>query len=157
MGKYGIATIFENSAVGYEFSADNIPLHLSLIDSFEIAISLTEITAKINNLFVNQLPFQVSITKDAFYGPAQDIPVSELELTPNLANFHQSILALLLAAGASIKNPQFQGDGYRPHVSIYGDRRVTVGAILKISQVSIAAKVSDAQDAKTKILATISF
>jgi len=34
---------------------------------------------------------------------------------------------------------------------------VTVGASLKISQVSIAAKVSDAQDAKTKILATIDF
>ena len=108
MGKYGIATIFENSAVGYEFSADNIPLHLSLIDSFEIAISLTEITAKLNNLLENQAPFQVSITNDAFYGPANDMPVSELELTPNLANFHQSILALLLAAGATIKIRSFR-------------------------------------------------
>jgi len=39
MYKYGIATVLENSYAGYEFTPDNIPLHVTHVDSFQAQIN----------------------------------------------------------------------------------------------------------------------
>ena len=157
MSKYGIATIFENSTAGYEFMPNNIPLHLTHVDSFELALDSEQLAEKLNSVLANQKSFQVKSLTDANYGPAKNIPVTELELTPSLSMFHALIMDMLTSENAVIKNPQFNRDGYSPHISVYGNRRVAVGQLITISQVSIASKESDAEDAKTKILATINF
>jgi hypothetical protein len=157
MSRYGIATIFENPTVGYEFTPNNIPLHLTHVDSFTVDLSPEQLSEKLNIVLTNQKLIQVKALRDAYYGPNKDIPVTELELTPSLVKLHKAIMDMLAAQGALLKNPQFHNDGFSPHISIYGSRRFTVGDLITIGQLSIGAKVSDADDANTKILATIEF
>ncbi len=157
MNKFGIATIFENSAVGYEFTANNIPLHLTHVDSFEVALSLSELEIKLKNILAQQKSFKVMALKDTYYGPDKNILVTEVELNPDLVNLHKLIMGLLTGEGATLKNPHFHKDGYSPHVSVYGARRINVGDLMVINQISVASKTSADENAATKILATLNF
>lgn len=155
MSKYSIIAIFENSAVGYEFSPDNIPQHLTLVDSFEIDLNPEQLAEKFEHVVAEQKQFEVLVLKDVYYGQSHDIPVTKLELTPSLTELHLLIMSTMAAEGAILKNPHFHNDGFSPHVSIYGSRRVKIGELVTIDQVSLAAKVSDADDFNTRNLAII--
>lgn len=95
MGKYGIATIFENSKTGYEFLPDNIPLHLTHVDSFEVALTTEQLAEKLSAALTNQKTFQVKALRDAEYGLDKDISVTELELTPDLFSLRIRIMGSL--------------------------------------------------------------
>lgn len=155
MGKYGIATIFEDLEVGFEFSQDNIPLHLTHIDSFQIELGTDELTSLLSQALLQQAQFEIKATKDAYYGPDKNILVTEIELNPALLHLHSLIMKTLTENNATFKNPLFQNDGYSPHISAYGTRRVHSGDILTVEGLSIASKTSDADDAMTRVLAKI--
>jgi len=155
MAKFGFATILENYPVGYEYRGDNIPVHLTHVDSFQIDLSLEELEAKLQHALADQKSFTVKALRDEFYGPDKDIPVTVLELTPELEELHAKIMDMLEAEGAFLKNPHFHREGFMPHVSVYGSRRVGVGEDILIKDVSIAAKLSEEENAMRRILATI--
>jgi len=155
MSKYGIATIFGDYPVGYEFTTANLPLHLTHVDSFEIELGPQALADELAKALLSHKQFSIKAVKDSYYGPEKDILVTELELTPELIKLHTSIMAVLRAHGAILKHPHLHNESYRPHISVYGDRRVEVGDTLTISQLSIAVKVADTEDANRKILATI--
>jgi hypothetical protein len=157
MARYGLATIFEPHPVGHEFTVDSLPLHISIIDSFEVNLEADELAAKLRAALKNQKPFSVMALADEMYGPEKDIPVTTLELSAELVSLHRIIIALLMQEGAVLKNPQFNGDNFTPHISIYGSKRVNPGEQVLINDISIAAKVSEAEDANRQVLANISF
>lgn len=156
MSKYGFATIIENHPVGYEFTGDNLPLHITHVDSFQADLSLQELESKLRRTLVGQKAFSVKALRDEFYGPDKDIPVTLLGLTPELQELHTKIMNMLQSEGALLKNPHFHREGFMPHVSVYGNRRITVGEDILIKDISIAAKLSEEENAKRRILATIS-
>lgn len=157
MFKYGFATILEDYPVGYEYRGDNIPVHLTHVDSFQVSLNLEELELKLQKALANQKPFTVKALRDELYGPDKDIPVTVLELTPELQELHAKIMDMLQSEGAFLKNPHFHREGFMPHVSAYGNRRITVGEDVLIKDISIAAKLSEEENAKYRILATVSF
>ncbi len=157
MARYGLATILEDCPIGYEFAPDNIPLHLTHVDSFEVDLSPQDLEAKLRQLLANQNSFTVGAVVDEWYGPEKDIPVTTLEISPELKKLHNSLMDFLDSEGALLKNPHFHGDNFSPHISVYGSRRVFVGEQVPISSISIGTKVSDAEGANHCIVATIAF
>jgi hypothetical protein len=157
MARYGLATILEDHPVGHEFTIDNLPLHLTHVDSFEIELGPDELTAKLRDLLAGQHAFYVQAVADEMYGPDKDIPVTSLATTPELTKLHKAIVGLLKREGAVLKNPHFNGENFTPHISIYGAKRVAVGDNVPITDISLAAKVSDAEDANRRVLSTIDF
>jgi hypothetical protein len=155
MPRYGLATILEDHPVGHEFTIDNLPLHLTHVDSFEIELGANELAAKLSELLVHQKAFDLKALADEHYGPKKDILVTILELTAELVAFHKAIIDLLETEGAVLKNPHFNGDNFSPHISVYGLKRVKVGESVSIKDISIAAKVSEADDANRRILSNI--
>jgi len=157
MARFGLATIFENHPVGHEFRIDNLPMHLTHVDSFEVELGADELAAKLSELLVGQKAFNLKALADELYGPEKNIPVTTLELTPELFKFHRAIIGLLDSERAILKNPQFNGDNFTPHISVYGSKRISIGEYVTIKDISIAAKVSEAEDANRKVLANITF
>jgi hypothetical protein len=155
MAKYGIATLFEDLDVGYEFSQDNIPLHLTHVDSFQVELGADELAGLLAESLAEQSPFEIKATKDDFYGPNKDILVTEIEHNPKLSHLHFIIMKMLSDNNAVLKNPQFHNDGYSPHISAYDTRRVHPGDVLTIDNLVIASKTSDADNAMTRILTKI--
>jgi hypothetical protein len=155
MAKYGIATIFEYLEVGYEFSQDNIPLHITHVDSFQVELGPDELAGLLAESLAEQSPFEIKATKDDFYGPNKDILVTEIELSPKLSHLHFIIMKMLRDNKAVLKNPQFHNDNYSPHISAYDTRKVHPGDVLTIDSLVIASKTSDEDNAITRILAKI--
>lgn len=155
MNNFGLATILENSKVGYQFSPDNIPLHLTHIDSFQTELNTSQLEDLLISTLAKESPFEVNAIKDAFYGPDKDILVTELVLTPQLQHFHTLLMNMLDEMGAVLKNPQYHRESFSPHISAYGARRINIGDKITIDQISFAQKVSTEADASTKILATV--
>jgi hypothetical protein len=157
MPTYGFATILENYPAGYEFTVANLPLHLTHVDSLDIDMDADVLEGKLRELLADQRAFTVRAIADELYGPDKDILVTTLELTPQLKKLQIAIMDMLDREGATLKRPQYHREHFAPHVSVYGGRRLTVGQDVLIKDISIAAKVSDAEDANRRILATIPF
>lgn len=155
MARYGIATLLEDHEVGYEFTDSNIPLHLTHVDSFEVDLNVSQLAAKLEKALLSQKKFKLKAASDALLGPDKDIPVTMLELTPELISLHTVIMDMLETENTRLKNPQFHRDGYGPHVSIYGTRRIFTGEEVFIRDVSIGIKIGDGIDGKHRIVATI--
>lgn len=92
---------------------------------------------------------------DTSFGPSKNIPVTLVELNPELRAFHNKLIEFLRHNGATFDNPQFLGDRYAPHVSIYGLRRVNKGQPLLIDSISIGHKRTDIENPPNRIIATI--
>lgn len=157
MARYGLATIFEDHPVEHEFAANNLPLHLSHIDSFETELGVEELIAALRNLLSGQRIFTVQALADEYYGPQKDIPVTTLELTSELKNFHNSLVGFLKRQGAVLRHAEFNGDNFSPHVSIYGTKRIAAGSPILINDISLSTKVSDAHNASRRVLANFDF
>jgi hypothetical protein len=155
MPKYGIATILEDCPVGYEFSHDNPPLHLTHVDSFVVELDWDLLEAKLKEQLKDFPEFATTALKDEFFGPNKDIPVTILELNTPLRKLHSLIMEVLEKEGAALKNPNFHNDGFAPHISRYGSKRVQPGDPILIKSISIGARVSDDENANHRILATI--
>lgn len=155
MPRYGIATILEDCPVGYEFTGKNIPLHLTHVDSFVVNGDIDSVKAKLQQQLEDFPRFEVKVLKDEMYGPEKDIPVTTLELNSSLKSLHGIIMSLLDKEGATLKNPHFHNDGFKPHISMYGSRRVSTDKPVPVKNLSIASKISEGEDAIYRILAVI--
>jgi hypothetical protein len=156
MPKYGLATLIEEQPVGYEFMPDNTPLHLTQIDSFIIDLDPNAMASKLQEQLRDFPPFDIRAIKDELYGPEKDIPVTVFELNEPMKKFHQLIMKLIEVEGGVLKNPHYHNDGFSPHVSIYGSRRLPLNEPVTIKSISIAQKLSEEENAAHRILATVS-
>lgn len=154
---YGLATIFEPHEAGQEYTADNLPLHLTIIDSFETDLDAGKLGQRLQRLLAHQPAFTVTALSNAMYGPNKDIPVTLLELTPELADLHNKVAVMLEVEGATFKNPHFQKERFSPHVTAQKDKRVHPGDQIVIGSICIAAKVAPGDDANRSVVAKITF
>ena len=157
MNKYGLATILEDRPVGYEFYEDNIPLHLTHIDSFRMELEPVELNNKLRQLFIGQKAISTAIKGFANYGPDKNIPVAELTLTSELDHFHYNLVSFLEHEGAIFKRPHFLNRGFKPHVTEIPSIKLFEGEIVTIRSISIATVGTIDIRPKTKIFSTINF
>jgi hypothetical protein len=155
MNRYGIATLLDSYPNNYEFTVDNTPLHLTHVDVLEIDLNSEEFINTMRPYLADQTQFSVTPIRDALFGPKKDIPVTLIELSPELKAFHENLIHFLRAEGALFENPHFLEDQYGPHVSIYGSRRVVIGQPIIINDISIGNKRSDIENPPNRIIATI--
>lgn len=153
MARYGLATILQPHPVGLEFKANELPLHLTLIDSFEIEMPLDELSLKLGALLRTLNAFQIQTTADEQFGPDHDIPVTAVALNPELKLMHESLVEFIIQHRGTLRYPESNGPNYSPHISIYDSRRIAVGDQILINDVSLAAKLADDPEAPRVILA----
>lgn len=157
MPRYGLATIYETHTVGHEYTVDNLPLHLTHIDSFEINLNAEELSKKLTETLEHQKVIRTLALEDEYYGPEKDILVTTLELTADLVQLQMQIINFLQEEGAVFKNPQFVGEQFSPHISVYGNKRVKPGEDVAINDITLSSKVSDDDNANRRVLANFIF
>lgn len=155
MPRYGIATLLESHPSGYEFKTDNTPLHLTHVDSFAIDLEADALVTKLSERLTDFPAFSVRATHDQMLGQNNDIHVTILELNDQLKNLHAAIMQVLSEERAILKNPHFHNEGFNPHVSVYGSRRVEPGDQIRIKDISLATRLTEDDNPTHKILATI--
>ena len=134
MQKYVLVTFLHPIKDGSEFVVGHWPLHMTLVANFALDREATGLEANLADLFAHNQPLETFATHDDHFGPGGQVHVTRLQLTPELASLHNQTVALLKNCGAVFDEPRYLESGYKPHVTVQSDDRIT-----KDDQVAIAA------------------
>ena len=135
--KYVIAHFFKPEADGYNFSANEWPLHVTLLPNFTLRKSLEELESKIEEVALNTPSFEIEPQDRAVFGPNQDVPVMLIKPSDDLIGLHNNLIKVLDEVVATYDTPQYIADGYRPHATIQENGQVKVVQTYKVDNISL--------------------
>jgi 2'-5' RNA ligase len=124
----------EASPVGERFGKRHWPLHVTLL-RFDMAPEAAR-EAVSGAVGVFGAP-AVTVGDDADFGYRGRVRVSLVEPDAALQSLHERIRRAVVDAGGRIHSPQRTGHGFRPHVTVQGERRVVRGDRLVLPTVSL--------------------
>lgn len=167
-----IAVAFvEPVAEGLEFPRDDWPLHLTLV-KFDVAESRQEpraepgpgtppaagdplaeqIAALMAGPVTAALGSRISVDGEAGFGRAGSIPVNLIEPSGQLQVLHNELVRIVEQLPGRISTPAFTLEGYRPHVSHHGDKRLQRGDTFALDRIALVDMAPDGGHATRRIL-----
>lgn len=130
----------EPTGVGQRFGKRHWPLHVTLL-RFDMAPEAALMAA--SGAMSAFRPFRVQMGRDADFGYRGRVRVSLVEHDAGLQALHERILEAVTARGGRIHSPQHTGRGFRPHVSVQGERRVHPGQAVLLTGASLVDMAPD--------------
>ena len=155
MPKYVIALPLSPLEAGDEFPAETWPLHLTLVPTFEVDLSVDELVTVTQPLIARAGSLTVVGESDELFGPRHDVPVTTVLATDELVALHHELLKALEPRAAHHLKPAYIGDGYRPHVSHTATDSFGPGETATVRQVAIVDMQRRGADKTLAVVATI--
>jgi hypothetical protein len=171
-----IAVAFvEPVAQGLEFPRDDWPLHLTLI-KFDVVEDDVEprretradpgpgtpsatgdpladhIGALMADPVAAALGCRISVGGEAGFGRAGSIPVNLIEPSEELQVLHNELVRVVEQLPGRISTPAYTLEGYRPHVSHHGDKRLRQGDTFALDLIALVDMAPDGGHATRRIL-----
>jgi hypothetical protein len=177
-----IAVAFvEPVAEGLEFPRDDWPLHLTLV-KFDVARSdvvksdvveprhkagterepgappssddplAEEIATLMTGPVAAALGSRLRVGGEAGFGRAGSIPVNLIEPSEQLQILHNELVRIVEQLPGRISTPAYTLEGYRPHVSHHGDKRLRQGQTFALDRVALVDMAPDGGHATRRIL-----
>jgi len=131
--KYCLVAFLEPGDTNTEFEMADWPLHITLADVFAVDAH-DDITRELANLLAEELPVAITVHKEAFLGETKVVLFDKSEV---LTRLHNHVIDLLELHGAIFNNPEFIKDGFLPHSTIQGTRRLHDGDVININTISL--------------------
>jgi 2'-5' RNA ligase len=155
--KYTIVQFYDDIKVGDEFSSNNWPLHVTIIDTFAIDWSVNKIADKLSAKLQNYPVLVHSLAEsDRYFGESGQVLVTLLKKTKSLAKLHGDILAELNHGGLILNNPEFAGAGFLPHATVQRNGRLIEGQKIQFNNLCIVDMFPKSDPYNRKILKIIS-
>lgn len=130
--------------IGDRYEQGKVPLHLTTLPKFQATQEVMHaVLAAIGEIAASTGPISVTTSGYSQFGHADNIPVTTVSLSTELRQLHLRLLEGAYGAGARPNHPDYNGDGYRPHIThthdghaVHPGSQVTLGslAILDCSQ-----------------------
>ncbi|WP_090583116.1 2'-5' RNA ligase family protein [Arthrobacter sp. ov407] len=177
-----IAVAFvEPVAEGLEFPRDDWPLHLTLlkfdvakfdVGKFDVVEPRQEsgaepepgtppapgdpLAERIATLMADTvaaaLGCRVSVDGEAGFGRAGSIPVNLIEPSEQLQLLHNELVRIVEQLPGRISTPTYTLEGYRPHVSHHGAKRLQQGDTFALDRIALVDMAPDGGHATRRIL-----
>lgn len=124
--------------VGDEFAAGAIPLHVTVLPNVRVAESaLPELIDRIA-VISNDTPTASTIAgATERFGADRDIIVTTLHITASIRRLHARLSDAARAVGGVVVDPDYNGDGYQPHVT-----RTATGDVAPAARVELTSLVT---------------
>lgn len=155
--KYTIVQFLEDIPEGSSFSANNWPLHITLIDVFAIHWDVPTMTEKLTRFTKNQAPIPSTAKSDTMLGPQKQVRVTLLEKTNELIKLHNSLITLFEQGGLKPNNPQFVKTGFLPHATVQKHARLRKGDQVFFNALSLVDFFPNEDPYQRKVLKTTKF
>lgn len=141
LGAFVVVAFVERTRLGEPFSKHRWPLHVTLL-RFDAPPDLAH--EAVGRAFATHDGAQmVRIGGEARFGYRGRVRVSLVEAEPGLHALHARVLAEVEAAGGRVHSPQHTGEGFRPHVSFQGERRVHRGDRIRLDDFALVDMAPD--------------
>lgn len=124
-------------ATGDGFPLKTWPLHVTVAPTFCTDADIPAVAAAIAPVVAGGSA--VSVTAEGYegFGPSGRVPVTVLERSAELWTLHAGLVEALQAVDAQFDDPEYVGAGYRAHVTITADARMTPGQVSLLEQAAI--------------------
>jgi hypothetical protein len=164
---------------GLEFPRDDWPLHITLV-KFDVVeprqkVDLTgdeasgpaagagegpvpgdRLAGKIATIMAEPvaavLGRPVTVGGEAGFGRAGSIPVNLIEPSAALQSLHNALVRMVQELPGRISTPAYTVEGYRPHVSHHGDKRLHQGDTALLDRIALVDMAPDGGHATRRIL-----
>ena len=166
---------------GLEFARDDWPLHLTLV-KFDVAkfnvakfdvveprqeagterepgaprISGDPLAEQIATLMTAPvaaaLGCRLSVDGEAGFGRGGSIPVNLIEPSEQLQILHNELVRIVEQLPGRISTPAYTLEGYRPHVSHHGAKRLRQGETITLDRIALVDMAPDGGHATRRIL-----
>lgn len=153
--KWAVISLLEDTAEGSEFYYTDFPLHITLAGVFAVEKNSTQLIHELDTLLAGKKRVEIEAEEQAMFGPAQDIAVMKVKKTPNLINLYSTIYGWLENAGAAYNSPEYQGEGYLPHVTAQTTGSLVPGEKRLLKSVSLIDLFPNNDGYRRKIFRTI--
>lgn len=177
-----IAVAFvEPVAEGLEFPRDDWPLHLTLVKFDVVKAGVVKsdvvepgqetgaepasgtppaagdpladhIAALMADPVAAALGCRLSVGGEAGFGRAGSIPVNLIEPSDELQVLHNELVRIVDQLPGRISTPAYTLEGYRPHVSHHGDKRLRQGDTFALDRIALVDMAPDGGHATRRIL-----
>lgn len=139
-----VAVLFvDPTGIGQRFGKRHWPLHVTVLRFDTAPAAAPAAVAGAVAASGAALPLRVRIGDDADFGYRGRVRVSLVEPDAGLQALHDRLREAVAAAGGRIHSPQHTGQGFRPHVSVQGERRVHAGQVVTLASVALVDMAPD--------------
>lgn len=150
--KWTLISLIETKEVGYTFSSDNWPLHVTIAATFEIVWDKSNTIEKLKDFCRSSKTFEARVLEDTHLGPSEKpVLVSLVEKSSGLQDFHEEIVNLLEAAGTVFKRPEHNGDKFIAHATVQKNARLKEDDIITINNLTLVNMLPDGDGYKRRI------
>lgn len=155
--KYVIVQLLEEVPEGTEFAMSEWPLHVTVVGVFATDWSIPDMAERLMTLLIGRRSFATYAKDEAYFGPNQDIRVTLVEKTEELAKLHGDVCALLERGGLRLNDPQFAREGFRPHATVQEHAALQSGETVVFDALTIIDMFPNGDPHRRKVLKTIPF
>ena len=155
--KYVLAYIINNFPNGYEYSAEDWPLHVTLADVFAIDGDPKDLINGLTKRLSSRQQVESKIVGEEWFGQDKGVHVSLLDRTEELQELHETLLKVLSNYDVKFNNPEYINEGFRPHSTIQKNERFEINDIVTLDSVTLIDMFPNEDPYRRKILSTIYF
>lgn len=155
--KYTIVHLMNSLPVGYEFSMSEWPAHITLADVFAIDGNSTGLLESLREMLSTVGPVQTKVIGEDWFGGDKTVHVMLLDKTTEFQRLHDEIVDELEDFGVKFNNPEFTGDGFKPHSTVQKDGKLEIGTNLTIDSITLIDMFPNDDFKKRKVIGTIKF
>jgi 2'-5' RNA ligase len=152
--RLAVCSFFERPADGAVFGAHAIPLHVTLMGNFGFNGAADAVVPAMSAM-AGSLPITVTVGADAQFGPRGDVPVSIVVESNALRELHDGIYTRLRRLPISAEEPQYTGDGFRPHITRVAGSQVRSGQSIRLDSLSLVDLRPNGVPDLRRVLATV--
>lgn len=154
--KYALVHLFEDLPKGYEFSASNWPLHITIADVFAISSRSKELLADLAGLRTLH-PINSEAEDEDWFGENKDIHVHLMTKPIHLQELHEDVLEILSKNSVVFNNPEYTGDGFKPHVTVSKNSTFNIGDSVAVDSITLIDMFPNQDPTKRRIIGTVKF
>lgn len=129
--------MLEDIEEGYSFSANEWPIHITLIDTFAIDWDAKTLQREFIEVAQEQIPTSTCGIKDEYFGQNKEVYVILLKKNEDLNNMHYALLQKLKEGNLLLNDPQYSETGYKPHSTAQEHNQVNVGESVSIDNLAL--------------------
>lgn len=152
--KWVVVAFLEPISEGYEFFWKEWPMHITILPPYAIDIDVNKIGDLLAVELSGQKKLQAKAEDDLQW---DDLTVVQISKTPEITKLHNDLVDLMTKNGAIFNEPQYLGDNYTPHCTVYKDKRLQNGQLVNIDNVALVDMFVGEDPYQRKVCKVIKF
>lgn len=132
-----IVASLESLTVGASFARSRFPPHVTLVPPFRVDCELTTLIAAVKEVSRKTEGLLAEVIGHEQFGPDVDIAVALIRPIESVLNAHSRLTEALIPLGWAAKEPHYNGEAFRPHITSTDEGHICLGEQFLLNQIAV--------------------